>query len=51
MRIKGFVSNVQGEYLEDEFEGAKDDYENIGRSLALRLIDKGAFEILSKNNL
>ena len=49
--IKSFVSNIQGEYLEDEFKGKKDDYENIGRSLALKLIDKGAFEILSKNNL
>ncbi len=49
--IKGFVSNIQGEYLEDEFNGKKDDYEKIGRSLALRLIDKGAFQILSKNNL
>ncbi|MHB1545769.1 MAG: hydroxymethylbilane synthase [bacterium] len=49
--IKSFVSNIQGEYLEDEFKGKKDDYENIGRNLALRLIDKGAFEILSKNNL
>ena len=51
LRIKGFVSNIRGEYLEDEFEGAKEDYESIGKSLALRLIDKGAFEILSKNNL
>ncbi len=51
LHIKGFISNTEGEYLEDEFKGRKDDYENIGRSLALRLIDKGAFEILSKNNL
>ncbi|MHB8232849.1 MAG: hydroxymethylbilane synthase [bacterium] len=51
IRIKGFVSNIQGEYLEDEFEGGRDDYENIGKSLALRLIDKGALEILRKNIL
>jgi hydroxymethylbilane synthase len=50
LHIKSFVSNIHGEYLEDEFEGKKGDYENIGRSLALRLIDKGALEILSKNN-
>ncbi len=50
LRIKGFVSNVQGEYLEGDFEGKKDDYESAGKSLALKLISKGAFEILSKNN-
>ncbi|MHB1661469.1 MAG: hydroxymethylbilane synthase [bacterium] len=51
IRIKGFVSNTQGEYLEDEFEGGRNDYKNIGKSLALRLIDKGALDILSKNNV
>ncbi len=51
LHIKGFVSNMQGEYIEDGFEGKKDDYENIGKGLALKLINKGAFEILSKNNL
>ncbi|RZV40552.1 MAG: hydroxymethylbilane synthase [Candidatus Acidulodesulfobacterium acidiphilum] len=49
--IKGFVSNTAGEYLEDEFKGKKEDYENIGNGLALRLIEKGAVGILGKNNL
>ncbi|MFW0884238.1 hydroxymethylbilane synthase [Candidatus Acidulodesulfobacterium sp. H_13] len=49
LRIKCFVSNTHGEYLEDELEGDKGDYENIGNSLAIRLIDKGGLEILSKN--
>ncbi len=49
LRIKCFVSNIYGEYLEDELEGDRGDYENIGNSLALRLIDKGGLEILSKN--
>lgn len=49
LRIKGFVSNIHGEYLEDELEGDKGDYENIGNSLALKLIGKGGLEILSKN--
>ena len=49
--IKGFVSNTLGEYLEDEFKGKKEDYENIGNGLALRLIENGAIGILGKNNL
>ena len=50
VRIKGFVSNTCGEYLEDETEGPAEDYEAAGKALALKLINKGAFEILSKNN-
>lgn len=51
IRIKGFVSNILGEYLEDEFKGKKEDCENIGNSLALKLIEKGAIGILGKNDL
>ncbi len=49
LHIKGFVSNIYGEYLEDEIAGKKTDYENIGKSLALHLINKGGIEILNKN--
>ncbi len=51
IHIKGFVSNTYGEYLEDGVTGKKTDYENVGKSLALRLIDKGGLEILEKNNV
>ncbi|MCL4321587.1 MAG: hydroxymethylbilane synthase [Deltaproteobacteria bacterium] len=50
LHIKGFVSNLHGEYLEDEAAGKKTDYENIGKSLSLNLINKGGLEILNKNN-
>ncbi len=51
IHIKGFVSNTYGEYLEDGVTGKKTDYENVGKSLALSLIDKGGLEILEKNNM
>ncbi|MDA8273106.1 MAG: hydroxymethylbilane synthase [Deltaproteobacteria bacterium] len=51
IHIKGFVSNTYGEYLEDGVTGKKMDYENVGKSLALSLIDKGGLEILEKNNV
>ena len=51
IHIKGFVSNTYGEYLEDGVTGKKTDYENVGKSLALSLIDKGGLEILEKNNV
>ena len=51
LHIKGFVSNSYGEYLEDGATGKKMDYENVGKSLALSLIDKGGLEILEKNNV
>lgn len=51
LHIKGFVSNICGEYLEDEASGNKTDYENVGKSLALSLINKGGLEILEKNNI
>lgn len=49
--IKAFVSNIYGEYLEDEITGAKTDYENVGKAVALSLIDKGGLKILEKNNI
>ncbi|RZD15432.1 MAG: hydroxymethylbilane synthase [Candidatus Acidulodesulfobacterium ferriphilum] len=51
VHIKGFVSNTYGEYLEDGVTGKKIDYENVGKKLALSLINKGGFEILSKNTI
>ncbi len=51
LRVKGFVSNLRGEYLEDEISGKKGDYKNIGKSLALRLVNRGGLEILDKNNI
>lgn len=51
IHIKGFVSNTYGEYLEGEVTGKKMDYENVGKSLALSLINRGGLEILEKNNV
>lgn len=47
--IKGFVSNIYGEYLEDSVKGDRKNFEEVGNRLALNLIDKGALEILKKN--
>jgi len=51
IHMKAFVSNIYGEYLEDEVTGAKTDYENVGKTMALSLIDKGGLKILEKNNI
>ncbi len=47
--IKGFVSNMNGEYLEAEISGSKTEYKELGKKLAHKIIEKGGLEILSKN--
>ncbi len=51
INIKGFVANIDGEYLEDEIKSDKRRFEELGRNLAVILINKGALEILSKNTI
>lgn len=50
LTIKGFVSNMEGDYLEKEASGVPGDCESIGQALAMNLIKDGALEILAKNN-
>jgi hydroxymethylbilane synthase len=47
--IKGFVSNMNGEYLEADISGSNTEYKELGKKLAHIMIEKGGLEILSKN--
>ena len=47
--IKGFVSNMNGEYLEADIIGSETEYKELGKKLAHKIIEKGGLEILSKN--
>ena len=47
--IKGFVSNMNGEYLEADISGSKTEYKELGKKLAHNIVEKGGLEILSKN--
>ncbi len=47
--IKGFVSNINGEYLEEDLSGSKTEYKELGKKLAHKIIENGGLEILSKN--
>ena len=49
LNLRCFVSNNKGEFLEEELEGKTEDFKEIGKFLALSLIEKGALGILSKN--
>ncbi|MHB8281395.1 MAG: hydroxymethylbilane synthase [bacterium] len=49
INIKGFVSNIDGQYLEEQIKGSKSEYKELGKKLAQIIIEKGGAEILSKN--
>ena len=49
INIKGFVSNIDGQYLEEQIKGSKFKYKELGKKLAQIIIEKGGAEILSKN--
>ncbi len=49
INIKGFVSNIDGQYLEEQIKGSKSEYKELGKKLAHLIIEKGGSEILSKN--
>lgn len=51
LHIKGFVSNMYGDYLEEEINDDKINFKEIGKKLAAKIIEKGGLEILSKNSL
>lgn len=47
LHLQGFVAELDGEpLLRDEIEGSPDDAETLGRSLAERLLERGADEVL-----